>query len=51
VVRAVRRPDGDPAPPRSPEQVLAERYARGEIDEEDLRRRLDTLRRTGGGSS
>jgi len=31
------------------EQVLAERFARGEIDEEEYRRRLDTLR--GGGSS
>jgi putative membrane protein len=30
--------------PSSPEQVLAERFARGEIDEEDYRRRVDTLR-------
>jgi putative membrane protein len=28
----------------TPEQVLAERYARGEIDEDEYRRRLDTLR-------
>jgi putative membrane protein len=27
----------------APEQVLAERYARGEIDESEYRRRLDTL--------
>ena len=27
----------------TPEQVLAERFARGEIDEEEYRRRLDTL--------
>ncbi|HXV93823.1 MAG TPA: SHOCT domain-containing protein [Pseudonocardia sp.] len=27
----------------APEQVLAERYARGEIDEDEYRRRLDTL--------
>lgn len=27
----------------SPEQLLAERFARGEIDEEDYRRRLATL--------
>ncbi|NJC72442.1 hypothetical protein HC031_22375 [Planosporangium thailandense] len=30
-----------------PEQILAERYARGEIDDEEYRRRLDTLRRGG----
>ena len=30
------------------EQVLAERFARGEIDEEEYRRRLDTLRASGG---
>ncbi|MER6306311.1 SHOCT domain-containing protein [Streptomyces sp. NPDC001657] len=29
----------------SPEQILAERYARGEIDEEEYHRRLATLRR------
>jgi putative membrane protein len=28
----------------TPEQVLAERFARGEIDEQDYRQRLDTLR-------
>ncbi|MET8765696.1 SHOCT domain-containing protein [Streptomyces sp. NPDC004658] len=27
-----------------PEQILAERYARGEIDEDEYRRRLATLR-------
>lgn len=32
-------PPGD-----DPRQILAERYARGEIDEEEYRRRLDTLR-------
>ena len=31
----------------TPEQLLAERYARGEIDEEEYRRRLGTLRGTG----
>ncbi|MGH9251773.1 MAG: SHOCT domain-containing protein [Acidimicrobiales bacterium] len=30
-----------------PEQLLAERFARGEIDEDEYRRRLDTLRGTG----
>ena len=28
-----------------PEQVLAERYARGDINDDEYRRRLDTLRR------
>jgi putative membrane protein len=28
--------------------VLAERFARGEIDDEEYRRRLDTLRTAGG---
>ncbi|WP_328690313.1 SHOCT domain-containing protein [Streptomyces phaeochromogenes] len=38
-----------PAPPASstPEQLLAERFARGEIDEEEYQRRLEVLR-TGG---
>ncbi|MFF7648029.1 SHOCT domain-containing protein [Streptomyces canus] len=31
----------------SPEQLLAERYARGEIDEEEYRRRLSVLRSDG----
>lgn len=32
------------APPQAdPRQILAERYARGEIDDEEYRRRLDTL--------
>lgn len=29
---------------RSPETILGERFARGEIDEEEYRRRLETLR-------
>jgi putative membrane protein len=29
---------------QTPEQVLAERFARGEIDEDDYRQRLETLR-------
>ena len=28
-----------------PDQILAERFARGEIDDEEYRRRLDALRR------
>jgi putative membrane protein len=34
---------GTPTPPPA-EQILAERYARGEVDDEEYRRRLDTLR-------
>jgi putative membrane protein len=30
-----------------PEQILAERFARGEIDEEEYRRRLEVLRSAG----
>ena len=42
-------PDGPPgtAPGQAPaaaEQILSERFARGEIDEEEYRRRLATLR-------
>ncbi|GAB7186726.1 SHOCT domain-containing protein [Kitasatospora sp. Ki12] len=32
-----------------PEQLLAERFARGEIDAEEYRHRLDTLRSAGSG--
>jgi putative membrane protein len=35
-----------PAPPTA-EQVLAERFARGEIDADEYRQRLDTLRQAG----
>lgn len=47
VVRTARR---DTGPRRTPERLLAERYARGEIDEEELRRRLDVLRDSGVGT-
>jgi putative membrane protein len=30
-----------------PEQILAERFAKGEIDEEEYQRRLEVLRSTG----
>jgi putative membrane protein len=36
-----------PVAPRSPEQVLAERFARGELTEEQYRRQLAALRDTG----
>jgi putative membrane protein len=39
------RPAGQPdRRPDSAERVLADRYARGEIDDDEYRRRLDTLR-------
>jgi putative membrane protein len=41
---------GPPAP-RSPEQILAERFARGEIDEDEYRQRFATLAGTGQGVS
>ena len=50
VVRAVRRPGDGPYRPVRPagqdtaEQLLADRFARGEIDEDEYRRRLATLR-------
>lgn len=55
IVSAVRRPGGgapagsSPVAPASstrqtPEQILAERLARGEIDPDDYRLRLETLR-------
>jgi len=31
------------ARPASPEEILAQRYARGEIDDDEYHRRLDTL--------
>ena len=42
VFRALNRTAGGPA--LHPERVLADRYARGEIDDEEYRRRLGTLR-------
>jgi|tagenome__1003787_1003787.scaffolds.fasta_scaffold20285693_2 putative membrane protein len=46
-VRALNRPPTESTPPRrateSAEQVLAERFAHGEIDTEEYRERLHTL--------
>ncbi|SDL88257.1 putative membrane protein [Geodermatophilus siccatus] len=53
VVRAVRRPGDGPsraprtAGPDTAERLLADRFARGEIDEDEYRRRLATLRSVG----
>ncbi|MFD0503335.1 SHOCT domain-containing protein [Streptomyces chiangmaiensis] len=44
--RLTRRPWTPPTPP-SAEQLLAERFARGEIDEEEYQRRLRVLHSTG----
>jgi putative membrane protein len=55
VVRTVRRPGGGPTRPvhtagqDTAERLLADRFARGEIDEEEYRRRLATLRSVGAG--
>lgn len=40
-------PPPPPPPPPAAEQVLAERFARGEIDADEYRQRLDMLRRAG----
>ena len=47
LVRLARQPGHPVEPSRSPEQLLAERYARGEVSDEDYRQRLATLRDTG----
>jgi putative membrane protein len=47
VLFAVRQPGSRPqiTPPQAdPRQILAERYARGEIDDEEYERRLGMLR-------
>ena len=44
LVRAVGATSITPAPPPPPEQILAERFARGEIDQDEYHRRLATLR-------
>lgn len=46
LVRGVVRNEQPTAapPPANPEQLLAERFARGEIDEQEYRNRLATLR-------
>jgi len=44
LLRGLNRPADRAYGPRpSPEQLLAERFARGEIDEDEYRRRLVTL--------
>jgi putative membrane protein len=47
VARSLQSPSGDrwsaDPPARSPQDILAERYARSEIDSEEYRRRLDDI--------
>lgn len=45
-----RRSSSGPADAADPRQILAERYARGEIDEDEYQRRLATLDGTGTGT-
>jgi putative membrane protein len=47
LVGVARQGDRPAESVRSPEQVLAERYARGELSDEEYRERLATLRGTG----
>jgi putative membrane protein len=42
--RYLNRGDRSTTSRSTPEHVLAERFARGEIDEQEYRQRLDTLR-------
>jgi putative membrane protein len=48
LVRHLRRTTPTPRP--AAEELLAERFARGEISEQEYRERLDVLRRAGVGS-
>lgn len=48
--RSLERSDRDGESPPA-EDVLADRFARGEIDEEDYRHRLEVLRNSGDHSS
>lgn len=44
VVRLVRGNEAPGAGERTPEKILAERYARGEISDEEYRHRIEVLR-------
>jgi putative membrane protein len=50
LVRGLNRPaDSSPGQRPAPEQLLAERFARGEIDEEQYQRSMATLTSSGHG--
>ena len=44
IVTVVRRPDADRPSSRDAQQILDERFARGELDAEEYRQRTDALR-------
>lgn len=48
LVRYLGRDQGPPSEPAGPaaERLLAERFARGDIDEQEYRRRIELLRET-----
>lgn len=48
VVALVGGGDAGPEPKADPEHILATRFAAGEIDQDEYRRRLDTLRSAAG---
>lgn len=45
LLRTAASSRGDARTGRSPEEILKERYARGEVDHDEYRRRLEELRR------
>jgi putative membrane protein len=45
VVTLVRHGDRDQRADRGPQEILDERYARGEIEDDEYRRRSDLIRR------
>jgi putative membrane protein len=47
LLRVARQSDRPAEPVRSPEQLLAERFARGELSDEQYRQQMATLRDTG----
>jgi putative membrane protein len=47
LIRLAGQPGHVAEQPRSPEQLLAERFARGELSDEQFRQQLATLRDTG----
>ncbi|HZJ26262.1 MAG TPA: SHOCT domain-containing protein [Acidimicrobiia bacterium] len=44
IVAVVRRPDVGRSPSRDAQQILDERFARGELDADEYRQRSDVLR-------
>ena len=47
LLAAVRDSNGSTSQPSDPENVLAHRFAAGEIDEDEYHKRLETLRASG----